>query len=75
MIYLNIFKRTFNNFDDIDEIGRTSRRVYLDGESGFEVSNDDQDDSQHVKKLKVKKKRKAGNRRRKTASPGEENPI
>ena len=34
----------------------------------------DQDDSQHIKKLKVKKKRKAGNRRRKTASPGEEIP-
>ena len=63
-----------DNFDDLDEIGRTSRRVYLDGESGFEVSNDSQDDSQHVKKLKVKKKRKAGNRRRRTASPGEEVP-
>ena len=31
-------------------------------------------DSQRVKKLKVKKKRKAGNRRRKMASPGEEVP-
>ena len=51
-----------------------SRRVCLDGESGFEVSNESQYDSQHVKKLKVKKKRKAGNRRRKVASPGEEAP-
>ena len=71
---LEHFQESIDNFDDLDEIGRTSRRVYLDGESGFEVSNDDQDDSQHVKKLKVKKKRKAGNRRRKTASPGEEIP-
>ena len=71
---LEHFQESIDNFDDLDEIGRTFRRVYLDGESGFEVSNDDQDDSQHVKKLKVKKKRKAGNRRRKTASPGEEIP-
>ena len=71
---LEHFQESIDNFDDLDEIGRTSRRVYLDGESGFEVSNDGQDDSQHVKKLKVKKKRKAGNRRRKTASPGEEIP-
>ena len=71
---LEHFQESIDNFDDLDEIGRTCRRVYLDGESGFEVSNDGQDDSQHVKKLKVKKKRKAGNRRRKTASPGEEIP-
>ena len=71
---LEHFQESIDNFDDLDEIGRTSRRVYLDGESGFEVSNDGQDDSQHVKKLKVKMKRKAGNRRRKTASPGEEIP-
>ena len=71
---LEHFQESIDNFDDLDEVGRTSRRVYLDGESGFEVSNDGQDDSQHVKKLKVKKKRKAGNRRRKTASPGEEIP-
>ena len=71
---LEHFQESIDDFDDLDEIGRTSRRVYLDGESGFEVSNDDQDDSQHVKKLKVKKKKKAGNRRRKTASPGEEIP-
>ena len=71
---LEHFQESIDNFDDLDEIGRTSRRVYLDGESGFEVSNDGQDDSQHVKKPKVKKKRKAGNRRRKTASPGEEIP-
>ena len=71
---LEHFQESIDNFDDLDEIGQTSRRVYLDGESGFEVSNDGQDDSQHVKKLKVKMKRKAGNRRRKTASPGEEIP-
>ena len=71
---LEHFQESIDNFDDLDGIGRTSRRVYLDGESGFEVSNDSQDDSQRVKKLKVKKKRKAGNRRRKMASPGEEVP-
>ena len=71
---LERFQESIDTFDDLDEIGRTSRRVYLDGESGFEVSNDSQDDSQRVKKLKVKKKRKAGNRRRKMASPGEEVP-
>ena len=71
---LERFQECIDNFDDLDEIGQKSRRVYLDGESGFEVSVDDQGDSQHIKKLKVKKKRKAGNRRRKTASPGEEIP-
>ena len=71
---LEHFQECIDNFDDLDEIGQKSRRVYLDGESGFEVSVDDQGDSQHIKKLKVKKKRKAGNRRRKTASPGEEIP-
>ena len=71
---LEHFQENIDNFDDLDEIGRTSRRVYLDGESGLEVSNDSQDDSQRVKKLKVKKKKKAGNRRRKMASPGEEVP-
>ena len=71
---LERFQDCIDNFDDLDEIGQKSRRVYLDGESGFEVSDDDQGDSQHVKKLKVKKKRKAGNRRRKVASPGEEVP-
>ena len=64
----------FDNFDDIDEIGRPSRRVHLDGESGLEMSNEDQNDFQHVKKLKKKKKKKgrAANRRKRMASPGEE---
>ena len=62
------------NFDDLDQVGRSSRRVHLDGESGFEVSNHDHDDSRHVKKLKKKKKGKAANRRRRMASPGEEAP-
>jgi len=62
------------NFDDLDEVGRSSRRVHLDGKSGFEMSNNDQDDSQHVKKLKKKKKGRAANRRRRMASPGEEAP-
>ena len=57
---LERFQECIDNFDDLDEIGRTSRRVYLDGESGFEVSVDDQGDSQHVKKLKVKKKGRQG---------------
>ena len=61
------------NFDDLDQVGRSFRRVHLDGESGFEVSNHDHDDSRHVKKLK-KKKGKAANRRRRMASPGEEAP-
>ena len=64
----------FDNFDDIDEVGRPSRRVHLDGESGLEMLNEDQDDSQHVKKLKKKKKGRAANRRRRMASPGEEAP-
>ena len=64
----------FDNFDDLDEIGRTSRRVHLDGESGLEMLNEDQNDSQHVKKLKKKKKGRAANRRRRIASPGEEAP-
>ena len=33
---LEHFQESIDNFDDLDEIGRTSRRVYLDGESGFE---------------------------------------
>ena len=66
-----------NNFDDLDEIGRTSRRVHLDGESGLEMSCNDQDGSQDVKKLKKKKKKKkkkgrASNRRKRIAAPGEE---
>ena len=64
----------FDNFDDIDSVGRPSRRVHLDGESGLEMLNEDQDDSQHVKKLKKKKKGRAANRRRRMASPGEEAP-
>ena len=63
-----------DGFDDIDSLGRPSRRVHLDGESGLEMLNDDQDDSQHVKKLKKKKKGRAANRRKRMASPGEEAP-
>ena len=65
-----------DNFDDLDDVGRTSRRVHLDGASGFEVLNEDQDGSHHVKKLKKKKKkkRKSLNQRRQMASPGEEVP-
>ena len=63
-----------DGFDDIDNLGRPSRRVHLDGESGLEMLNDDQDDSQHVKKLKKKKKGRAANRRKRMASPGEEAP-
>ena len=64
----------FDNFDGIDEVSRPSRRVHLDGESGLEMLNEDQNDSQHVKKLKKKKKGRAANRRRRMASPGEEAP-
>ena len=71
---LEYFQDSLDNFDDLNDIGRTSRRVHLDGESGLEMSNDDQDDSQHVKKLKKKKKGRAANRRRRVASPGEEAP-
>ena len=45
-----------DNFDDLDDVGRTSRRVHLDGASGFEVLNEDQDGSHHIKKLTKKKK-------------------
>ena len=62
-----------DNFDDLDDVGRTSWRVHLDGASGFEVLNEDQDGSHHIKKLK-KKKRKSLNQRRRMASPGEEAP-
>ena len=71
---LEHFQDSPDNFDDLDEIGRTSRRVHLDGESGLEMSNNGQDDSQHVKKLKKRKKGRAANRRRRVASPGEEAP-
>ena len=71
---LEQFQDNINNFDDLDEIGRTSRRVHLDGESGLEMSINDQGDSQHVKKLKRKKKGRASNRRKRVASPGEEAP-
>ena len=63
-----------NSFDDLDEVGRPSRRVHLDGESGLEMLSKDQSDSQHVKKLKKKKKGRTANRRRQMASPGEEAP-
>ena len=68
------FQDSLDNFDDLDEIGRTSRRVHLDGESGLEMSNNGQDDSQHIKKLKKKKKGRAANRRRRVALPGKEAP-
>ena len=71
---LEQFQDNINNFDDLDEIGRTPRRVHLDGESGLEMSINDQGDSQHVKKLKRKKKGRASNRRKRVASPGEEAP-
>ena len=75
---LELFQDSLDNFDDLNEIGRSSRRIHLDGESGLEMSNNDQGDSQHVKKLKKKKKKKkkgrAANRRRRMASPGEEAP-
>ena len=60
-----------NDFDDLDEAGRPSRRVHLDGESGLEMLNEDQKDSRHVKKLKNKKKVRAANRSRRTTLPGE----
>ena len=63
-----------DNFDDLDDVGRTSRRVHLDGASGFEVLNEDQDGSHYVKKFKKKKERKSLNQRRQMASPGEELP-
>ena len=64
----------FNELDDIDDVGRSSRRVHLDGESGLETLNEDQNSSRHVKKLKKKKKGRAANRRKRMASPGEEAP-
>ena len=39
-----------------------------------EISSNDQDEPQHVKKLKRKRKGRTSNRRRKFASPGEEAP-
>ena len=63
--------------DDIDdfEVKRPSRRIHLDGESGLEISNEDQDGRYHVKKLKSKKKKKrVVNGQGRTASPGEELP-
>ena len=45
-----------DKFGDLDDVGRTSRRVHLDGESGFEVLNEDQDGSRHIKKLKKRRK-------------------
>ena len=64
----------FNELDDIDDVGRSSRRVHLDGQSGLETSNEDQNCSRHVKKLKKKKKGRAANRRKRMATPGEEDP-
>ena len=61
----------FNEHDDIDDVGRPSRRIHLDGESGLETLNEGQNCSQYVKKLK-KKKGRAANRRKRMATPGEE---
>ena len=68
-----------DNVDNLDDVGRTSRRVHLDGAGGFEVLNEDQDGSHRIKKpkkkkKKKKKKRKSLNQRRRMASPGEEVP-
>ena len=73
---LGRFKEGFEDFDDTDDIERPTRRVCLDSESGLETCCDDQDEgSQHVKKLKKrKKKNRAVSRRKKIASPGEEAP-
>ena len=62
----------FNEHDDIDDVGRPSRRIHLDGESGLETLNEGQNCSQYVKKLKKKKKGRAANRRKRMATPGEE---
>ena len=61
----------FSELNGIDDVGQPSRRIYLDGESGLETLNEDQRCSRHVKKLK-KKKGRALNRRKQTATPGEE---
>ena len=61
----------FNELDDTDDVGRPSRRIHLDGESGLETLNEGQNCSRYVKKLK-KKKGKAANRRKRMATPGEE---
>ena len=62
----------FNDFNDIDDVGQPSRRVYLDGESGLETSTEDHNCSRYVKKLKVKKKKRAMDRQKHSATPGEE---
>ena len=60
----------FHELEHIDDVGRTSRRVHLDGESGLETLNEGQNSSRHVKKLKKKKKKgRAANRRKRMASP------
>ena len=68
-----------DNFDDLDDVGRVHRRVHLDGASGFEVLNEDQEHPHKVKKLKKKKKKKKKRKsmnqwRKRMASPGEEVP-
>ena len=72
-----LLEKGYDSKDELDDINvrRPSRRVHLDGESGLEVSNEEQDGCHHVKKLKSKKKKKrAVTRRRRTASPGKELP-
>ena len=62
----------FSELNDLDDVGRPSRRIYLDGESGLETLAEDHSCSRHVKKLKKKKKRRATSRRKHAATPGEE---
>ena len=62
----------FNGLNDLDDVGRPSRRIYLDGESGLETMAEDHNCSRHVKKLKKKKKGRAMNRQKRMATPGEE---
>ena len=62
----------FSELSDLDDVGRPSRRIYLDGESGLETLAEDHSCSRHVKKLKKKKKRRATSRRKHAATPGEE---
>ena len=46
----------FSELNDLEDVGRPSRRIYLDGESGLETLAEGHSCSRHVKKLKKKKK-------------------
>ena len=53
-----------DNFDDLDDVGRPSRRVHLDGARGLEVLNEDQENhvmsrSSRRRRRRRKKKKKA----------------